>query len=242
MKQVLPKTDKNVVAILSGGLDSTIMTHYLVKTYGNDKVYALSFDYGQKQRRELEMARMTCSTLNVIHQVLDLSVLGNIARKTSANIGGTEVAMPTIKDVLGDPQPVTYVPFRNMILCSIAFSFAEAHNASHIFTGLQSRDLYGYWDTSPEFVGAMNAVAMKNRQHQIQLVSPFVDISKTEEIKLAMEMHIEGWLKYTLSCYNPDSEGRSCGTCPTCAERIKAFMDCGIKDPIPYQKEIKWPI
>ena len=133
----LPDTEHNVVSVLSGGLDSTILTYILVKKYGKDRVFALSYNYGQKQKRELDMARATCNWLGVAHKVLDLSILGEIVKDVSANIKGTDVAMPTIKDVLGDPQPKTYVPFRNMILNSLAFSFAECNKASHVFTGLQ---------------------------------------------------------------------------------------------------------
>ena len=117
--QSLPETEHNVVSVLSGGLDSTIMTYILAKKYGAHRVFALSYDYGQKQRRELQMAAMTCNYLGgVKHKILDLKILGDIVKDVSANIGGTKVAMPSIKDVLGDPQPKTYVPFRNMILNS----------------------------------------------------------------------------------------------------------------------------
>jgi len=240
MIEMFPPTTRNVVAVLSGGLDSTIMTRMLVNMYGVARVSAISFNYGQKQIRELAMAGVTCDDLGIEHKIVDFRVLGDIVRSVSANIKGTGVDMPTITDVLGDPQPVTYVPFRNMILNSVAFSYAEVKNASIIFTGLQSRDLYGYWDTSSAFVDNMNAVASLNRQHQIRLHSPFVNLTKKDEIEMAQKWNFVHKLRYTLSCYNPDTQGRSCGTCPTCAERIKAFMDLKLVDPIEYQKEIKW--
>ena len=180
----LPDTEHNVVSVLSGGLDSTILTYILVKKYGKDRVFALSYNYGQKQKRELDMARATCNWLGVAHKVLDLSILGEIVKDVSANIKGTDVAMPTIKDVLGDPQPKTYVPFRNMILNSLAFSFAESNKASHVFTGLQVHDEYGYWDTSQKFVDSMNAVADQNRSHKVKLEAPFSALSKYDEIKI----------------------------------------------------------
>ena len=238
---MLPDTDKNVVSILSGGLDSTIMTYILVEKYGNERVFALSYNYGQKQKQELEMAAKTCSHLGVKHKVLDLSILGDIAKSVCANISGTDVAMPTIRDVLGDPQPKTYVPFRNMILNSLGFSFAEANQASHIFTGLQSTDEYSYWDTTLDFIRGMNQVASHNRTFSVQMVAPFAEISKTDEIAIAQEIAAVR-LDYTLTCYNPDDEGRSCGKCPSCAERIKGFMNNKLIDPVPYQINIPWKV
>ena len=169
----LPNTNKNVLAVLSGGLDSSVMTMMLVEKYGADKVSAVSYDYGQKQKIELEKAANLCKTLGIGHKVIDLGILGDIAKPICANIGGTDVEMPDIQDVLGDPQPPTYVPFRNMILLSLTMSVAEVAKASHVFTGLQVHDEYGYWDTSQKFVDSMNAVASQNRTHKVEVVAPF---------------------------------------------------------------------
>jgi 7-cyano-7-deazaguanine synthase len=236
---LLPDTDKNVVCVLSGGLDSTIMTYILVQKYGKHRVIALSFNYGQKQKHELNKASYTCIHLGIRHVILDLTILGEIARNVSANISGSDVAMPSIKDVLGDPQPKTYVPFRNMILNSLAFSFAEAHNASHVFTGLQVHDEYGYWDTTKKFVDGMNAVAAQNRTHKVELIAPFSHLSKYEEIMIAEEIGNVVY-EYTLTCYNPDEFNRSCGKCPSCSERIQNFAKAGLVDPINYSVNIPW--
>jgi 7-cyano-7-deazaguanine synthase len=241
---LLPDTDKNVVSVLSGGLDSTIMTYILVHKYGANRVFALSYDYGQKQKLELVMAAKTCKHLNIPHKILDLEILGDIVKNVSANIGGTDVAMPTIKDVLGDPQPKTYVPFRNMILNALAFSFAEANDASHVFTGLQVHDEYGYWDTTQKFVDTMNAIANQNRTHKVELVAPFSHLSKYQELTIVNQLQIQTLqpvhLNYTLTCYNPNGLGESCGVCPSCAERIQNFAKMGWIDPIPYSIDIPW--
>lgn len=235
----LPDTDQNVVSVISGGMDSTILTYILAKKYGSHRVFGLSYDYGQKQKRELTMAAITCNWLRVPHKVLDLSVLGEIVKNVSANISGTGVSMPSIKDVLGDPQPKTYVPFRNMILNALAFSFAESNKASHVFTGLQVHDQYAYWDTTQRFVDAMNEVANQNRSHKVKLESPFSELSKYDEILIADELG-NVRLDMTLTCYNPNDEGESCGKCPSCSERIAAFMKAGIKDPVRYSIDIPW--
>ena len=151
----LPDTDKNVLSVMSGGLDSGIMTMMLVEKYGADRVVALSYDYGQKQRIELEKAAELCGKLGVSHKVIDLAILGKIAEPISANISGTSVEMPTIQDVLGDPQPKTYVPFRNLILLALTLAQAEASDCSYMFTGLQVHDEYGYWDTSQKIAPSL---------------------------------------------------------------------------------------
>lgn len=236
----LPETDKNVVAVLSGGLDSSVMTMMLVEKYGAERVSAISYDYGQKQKIELEKAAELTKKIGVGHKVLDLSILGDIAKPICANIGGTDVEMPDIEDVLGDPQPPTYVPFRNMILLSLTMSAAEVANASHIFTGLQVHDEYGYWDTSQKFVDSMNSVASQNRTHNVSIVAPFSLLSKAQEIEICREMGKVDLLTSTLTCYNPNDKGESCGKCPSCAERVMNFMKVGIVDPIPYSIDIPW--
>jgi len=236
----LPDTDKNVVAVLSGGLDSSVMLMLLIEKYGADKVHAVSYDYGQKQWMELKRARNLTDSLGVEHKIFELDILGKIARTMSANIQGSEVDMPKIKDVLGDPQPVTYVPFRNMIMLSLTLALAEASDASHIFTGLQVHDEYGYWDTTQRFVDSMNAVAAQNRNHKVEIVAPFSQLSKYQEIELCKEMGMVNYLESTLTCYNPDGSGKSCGVCPSCAERIANFAKAGLKDPIEYSVPIPW--
>jgi len=238
--QSLPDTKHNVLSVLSGGLDSSIVTMILVEKYGPDRVVALSYDYGQKQKAELAKASELTSKLGVGHKILDLSILGEIAKPISANIGGTDVAMPTISDVLGDPQPKTYVPFRNLILLSLTMAQAEASKASHVFTGLQVHDEYGYWDTTQKFVDSLNNVASQNRTHKVEIVAPFSLLSKQEEINICKELGKDDLLIHTLSCYNPDEKGRSCGKCPTCAERIANFGKVKMVDPVPYSININW--
>lgn len=236
----LPDTDKNVVAVLSGGLDSSVVLMLLVEKYGNDRVFAVSYDYGQKQWMELKKARNLTDSLGVEHKIFDLDILGKIARPMSANIEGTSVDMPKIKDVLGDPQPVTYVPFRNLIMLSLTLAYAEASKASHVFTGLQVHDEYGYWDTTQRFVDGINSIAEQNRTHKVKIVAPFSHLSKYQEIEICKELGMIDYLASTLTCYNPDGEGKSCGVCPSCSERIANFAKAGIIDPVPYSIDIPW--
>ena len=240
VKIEFPTTDKNVIVVLSGGLDSSSMTMLLANYYGADRVRAVSFDYGQKQKLELQKAKELCNVLGVSHRILDLRILGEIARPFSANISGSDIAMPTIKEVIGEPQPVTYVPNRNMIMYSIVAAIAEVEGADHIFCGLQVHDQYGYWDTTQEWVDAINGVLSQNRKHPITLSAPFALLSKLDEINLVEEIGQLELFEHTLTCYDPNELGESCGVCPSCAERIASFAKAGIKDPIPYSKNLDW--
>lgn len=222
------------LVVLSGGLDSTTSLR-LAMLYGD--VEAISFFYKQKQSIELELAAKTCERLGIPHKIVDISFLGDLSRGFSTNISGSDIEMPTIHDVLGDPQPVTYVPNRNMIMLSIAASYAETRGIKNIVCGFQSNDTYGYHDTTENFLEKINAVLSENRTHKINITAPFVNMTKYDEI---MEVYnLDGNVdlyKTTITCYNPDENGVSCGTCPSCAERLAAFKKAGLVDPIPYKE------
>lgn len=237
--KLLPDTTGCVV-ILSGGMDSTITMRLAVEKYGKENVSALTFFYGQKQKREIEMASMSTYMLGVKHKIIDASFLGDISIGFSANVD-TDIEMPTIKDVLGDATPKTYVPNRNMILLSIAAAYAETQGLEYVLTGLQVHDEYSYWDTTARFVNKMNDVFSENRKIKIKLVAPFVVLSKSQELNILKEL--DGNLNltiYTLTCYNPNQQHESCGVCPSCSERIKGFASIGEIDRIPYSALIPW--
>lgn len=229
---------KKVALSLSGGLDSTTLLYMLVDKYGPENVYALSFYYKQKQCIELEKAKASCKKLNVKHQVIDISFLGDIASKVSANIQGTEIEMPTIMDILGDPSPSTEVPFRNLLFSSMLLGFAESNGCGAIALGLNSNDQYNYWDTTPDFVSRLQDLVNLNRKTQIQIFTPLVELNKTEELKIGLALGCD--YSDTITCYNPDELGRSCGKCASCSERLSSWMNLGIEDPIEYQIEIDW--
>lgn len=221
------------LVVLSGGLDSTTSLRLALEEY--DEVEAISFDYKQKQRIELELAAKTCERLKVKHKIIDISFLNDINKGFSANTDSS-IVMPTIHDVLGEPQPITYVANRNMILMSIAASYAETRKINTIICGFQSNDTYGYHDTTPVFLEKLNSVLDENRTHKIKIIAPFANLSKYDELKAVLEL--DGNLdlyKSTITCYDPDEQGRSCGTCPSCSERLSAFKKIQIEDPIEYQ-------
>ena len=235
----LPDTNKNVISILSGGLDSTILTYMLVNKYGSDKVLALSFNYGQRHSTELEKAKITCKKLNIKHQIIDISFLNDVIKNVCALSKDTTVDLPEIKDTLGDPQSSNYVPFRNLIFSSLALSFAESNNADLIYLGIQSNDCYGFWDCTKEFTDSLNNLTRLNRKTNIQLITPFVNFDKKDEIQIGKELNVP--FEDTWTCYRGDEGNhKACGKCSSCAERILNFAKAGIKDNQEYEIDIEW--
>lgn len=230
------------LVLLSGGMDSTIALRKAIDDF--ESVIAISFDYGQRQKHELTCAKKVCKKLSIPHEVIKIPFLNKISKGFSANTD-TDLKMPTIKDILGLPQPTTYVPNRNMILLSIAASYAEVNTCHSIITGLQVHDEYSYHDTTPKFVRSLNRALMQNRTFPIEIIAPFQILNKTNELQelIKMEGTVE-LLRDTITCLNPENVGKnkvlSCGECPSCSERIQAFINVGVKDPIDYKRKIIW--
>lgn len=223
------------VILLSGGLDSTTLLHYLARRLGCTEIYALSFDYGQKHARELEAARRQAKAAGVReHHVVNMSGFGGLVRNASALTAPT-IAVPDMAQL--DPNtrgtPPTYVPNRNMVLLSMSAAYAETIGIPDIFYGAQRQDAYGYWDCTPEFLDKINALLALNRSLRPRVHAPFVDMSKTQVLELGMALGVE--YAHTWTCYRGDAT--PCGTCPSCAERLAAFRAVGQTDPLQYKNE-----
>lgn len=228
-----------VVISLSGGLDSSTALRFLYQMVPNENILAISIYYGQKQSYELECARHLCNLYDIRLLEVPMDFYGNCLLELSdnkgiSNIKESKVAVPKVEEVIGHPQPITYIPNRNAIFISLLAGLAEAWSSKIIISGFQVNDEYQYWDTTPMFIEAINGVMQLNRDNQIKLLSPLVDLSKTDELKLMMEL--EGNLdiyKHTWSCYNaPDANGLPCQHCNPCVERRKAFANLNQADPI----------
>jgi 7-cyano-7-deazaguanine synthase len=216
------------VVIVSGGMDSVTLLHHLIKEEQR-KPAVITFLYGQKHNKEINYAKSQTSLLGCReHMVLDLALLLPLFAHSALVIGGA--AVPDAGEVLGDPQPATYVPNRNMIFLALAAAYAETHGVGDVFYGAQRHDLYGYWDTTPQFLEQLNQVYRLNRKTPIKIQAPFVTYSKTDILRKGLELGVD--YSQTWSCY----QGRetACGRCPTCAERLQAFEALGIPDPLPY--------
>jgi len=222
------------VVPFSGGMDSTTILYHVKELY--DEVYTLSFFYGQKHKKELNVAQSTAQKVGVKeHKLIDISFFKDIAATSSLTNDKIDVAKA--KDVMGDPQTVNYVPFRNMMLLSIACAYAETVGASTVYHGAAQADsVAGYWDGSPEFLKEINNVVTLNRRNKIGIKAPLLTMSKGEIIKFGTTLGID--YADTWTCY--EGEEKACGECTACALRLKGFIDVRIKDPLSYKKEIDW--
>lgn len=217
------------VVLVSGGLDSAT-TLALAREQGF-AVYALSINYGQRHVIELEAAARVARRLGAIeHQVLslDLRMVGGSAL-TDESIAVPTEATPGI--------PVTYVPARNTLFLSLALGWAEVLGARDLYIGVNAVDYSGYPDCRPAFVAAFETLAnlatrMGVEGQHIRLHAPLIELSKAAIIREALRLGVE--LGDTLSCYNPDPEGRACGACDSCRLRREGFSAAGVPDPTRY--------
>ncbi len=222
---------KPAVCLLSGGLDSATCLAY-ARRAGFD-AYALSFDYGQRHRIELDAARRGAASLGATKHVtlpVDLRVFGGSALTD-------DIAVP--KEGVTEGIPVTYVPARNTVFLSFALAWAEVLTASDIFIGVNAIDYSGYPDCRPEYIEAYERMAnlatkagVEGRT-RVHIHTPLIRLSKREIVELARDLGVD--FSLTHSCYDPDAEGRSCGQCDSCRLRLKGFEEAGLNDPIVYQ-------
>jgi 7-cyano-7-deazaguanine synthase len=229
----LPELDdgKNVCLSLSGGLDSTTALYVLIEKYGVDRIRTITFDFGQTHSVELEMVKRTVQKTGVFNKVVTLSFLAEINRDNCSLISGSKLKHKTHTENAGDPQISSYVSHRNLIFTSIVASFAENNNCAVVMLGLQQGDVYSYWDTSLDFVQALNNVLALNRKNVVTLITPFVEMYKDEEIRIAGEISKKlGYdlLQDTWTCYNGnDGDGLECGLCSSCADKLLGYVRAG---------------
>lgn len=220
------------VILLSGGLDSTTVL-YQAKADGCE-CYAISFDYQQRHRRELESASTVGNLAGVVqHQVVsfDLRLWGGSALTDN----GIDLPQTRSLAQMSQDIPVTYVPARNTIFLSFALAYAEAINAELVYIGVNALDYSGYPDCRPDYIQAMQEVfrlgTKQGREGQpIEIVTPLIDLKKTEIIQLGNQLGVP-WEK-TWSCYAGGD--LACGVCDSCRLRLAAFAELGLKDPVPY--------
>jgi len=229
-----------VVVPISGGMDSTVLLHHAAANF-ND-VYAISFDYGQRHIKELECAEYQINAIrdkdandNVRYNTIVKLPFFNLIKNSS--LLDRNIPVAKAKDVMGDPQTVNYVPFRNMMLLSIACSFAEGFGADTVYHGAAQADsVAGYWDGSAEFLDTINGVTALNRRNKIKVEAPLINKSKKEIIDMGTELGVD--FSRTWTCYEGLDE--ACGECTACSLRLQGFILAGIKDPVNYSKDIPW--
>jgi len=222
---------KKAVVLLSGGLDSA--TVLAIARDQSFQCYALSVDYGQRHRSELEAAQKVACALGAYqHQMikLDLIAFGGSALTDQA------IAVPTAGEKT--QIPVTYVPARNTIMLSLALAWAETLQSQDIFVGVNAVDYSGYPDCRPEYVQAFEQMANLATKAGVEgkkliIHAPLMHLSKKEIIQTGIALGVDYSL--TVSCYQADETGRACGVCDSCRIRKAGFAAAGVTDPACYR-------
>jgi 7-cyano-7-deazaguanine synthase len=230
----LHEEDRSAVVLLSGGLDSA--TTAAIARGDGYRLYALSVDYGQRHRFELDAARRVAASLAVVeHRVVAIDLRGFGGSALTAEI---DVPQNRSGDEIATGIPITYVPARNTVMLSLALGYAEVLGAADIFMGVNAVDYSGYPDCRPEFVAAFEQLANLATKagvegtSQFRIHAPLIKMTKAEIIRLGVELGVDYGL--THSCYAPDATGASCGRCDSCQIRLKGFADAGLADPARY--------
>ncbi|HEV3393366.1 MAG TPA: 7-cyano-7-deazaguanine synthase QueC [Chthoniobacterales bacterium] len=224
---------KHAIVLLSGGLDSA--TTLAIARSQDYETYALSFDYGQRHKRELDAAKKIARSLGAKkHLVVEID---NQIFAGSALTGDVDVPKSRSDKEIETGIPVTYVPARNTIFLAHALAWAETIPAGHIFIGANAIDYSGYPDCRPEFIALFETlanIATKGGVEgaRLQIHAPLIKMSKADIVRKAVELDVD--LSLTHSCYDPSPNGRACGQCDSCQLRQRGFREAGIKDPIRY--------
>lgn len=219
---------KSAVVLLSGGLDSMVCAG-IAREQGYS-VIALTVDYKQRHRIELDSARAIAERLADRHVLLPLDL-----RTFGGSALTSDIDVP--KHGLSGGIPVTYVPARNAIFLSLALGLAEASGARDIFIGVNALDYSGYPDCRPEFIASFEGMAKLatkagTQGEAFKIHAPLQHMSKAEIAREAARLGLEPALSH--SCYDPFPDGRHCGRCDACRLRAKGFAEAGIKDPTAY--------
>jgi 7-cyano-7-deazaguanine synthase len=228
-------TVRPAVILLSGGLDSAT-TAAIARAEGF-RLFALSIDYGQRHRFELDAARRVAESLRAERHVVVTVGLDQIGG--SALTDEIEVPLDRNESQIAQGIPITYVPARNTVFLALALGYAEVIGASDLFMGVNAIDYSGYPDCRPEFIAAFEQLAnlatkagventMRFRVH-----TPLIHLTKAEIIRRGMKLGVDYGL--THSCYAPNASGIACGRCDACQLRLKGFAEAGVVDPIQYQ-------
>ena len=225
---------KRAVVLLSGGIDSA--TTLAMSVRDGFEAYALSFDYGQRHRREVIAAEKIAAAFGARrHRVarIDLRVFGGSALTD-------EIAVPKGRTGEEGDIPLTYVPARNTIFLSYALAWAEVLDMRDIFIGVNAVDYSGYPDCRPEFIEAFEKLAglatkAGTEGAHFHIHAPLISMSKADIIRKANELGVD--FSVTHSCYDPTPEGFACGQCDSCQLRLKGFREAGLEDPIRYAQE-----
>ena len=229
MSKIANGSGRMAVVLLSGGLDSMVSAGLALEA--GYRICALTIDYGQRHRREIDAARIIAAKLGAERHIvlpLDLRQFGGSALTD-------DIAVP--KDGVGADIPVTYVPARNLVFLSLTLAWAEALGARDIFIGVNALDYSGYPDCRPEFIAgfadlAMLATKAGSEGQPFAIHAPLQELGKADIAREAQRLGLDPAMSW--SCYDPEPDGRACGCCDSCRLRRAGFAEAGIADATAY--------
>jgi len=234
-------TNARAVVLLSGGLDSAVAL--AEARHAGHACTALSFDYGQRHRLELDAARAVVRHLGAAdHRVIrvDLCAIGGSALTDAIDVPKDRQPLPPRQgatDFAADLDvPVTYVPARNLIFLSLAAALAEVINAHELYIGVNAVDYSGYPDCRRPFIDAFErAAALATKAgvegtQKLRIHSPLINLTKAQIVQEGLRLGVD--YSYTSSCYDPQDDGKPCASCDSCLLRAKGFAEAGVKDPL----------
>ena len=215
-----------VVVVFSGGMDSYTVLHKAVRQ--GFEVLPLTFNYGQKHNKEIEYAEHACIALGVVPKVVDITAINQLLAGSSLT---SDIEMPE-GHYADDNMKSTVVPNRNMILLSLAVGYAVSSDAYKVFYGAHAGDHEIYPDCRPEFVEKMNSVCAIANYEPVEIVTPYLALNKTDILREGLAMGLDYGCTWT--CYN--GREKACGKCGSCVERLEAFSENQMSDPLDYEE------
>lgn len=213
------------LVVFSGGQDSTTCLYWAIRKFGQQKVSAVTFDYGQRHKIELAAAKKIAGLAGVRHKILPINTFGAI--------GGDALTDDQIEVPESAPNgelPITFVPGRNLIFLTFAAAYAYQRGTGNLVTGVAQTDYSGYPDCRDDTLRALEKSIQLGMEYEIKLHTPLMFMTKAETVKLAQESNGMEAMAYSHTCYR--GEQPPCGRCPACELRAKGFAEAGIPDPL----------
>jgi len=220
------KKNKKAIIIFSGGMDSTTLLYYLLnKGY---ELEAISYDYGQKHKKELDCAKQICKDLNIKHDIIDISFIG---KHINSSLTQDDQEIPE-GHYESKNMESTVVHHRNLMMMTIANAIGLSRGITDIAYAAHAGDHIIYPDCTPSFASSAEITLNISSGKQVKIIRPFIDIDKTDILRIGLNLKVP--YEKTWSCYKGNK--LSCGKCGTCVERLEAFEKCNTKDPIEYEQ------
>lgn len=230
----MAKSKRKIVVTLSGGMDSALLLYMAIKEVGKKNVFPIFFNYAQRHfERESTCASQQAMLLGMKMRGVNANFIRDLAPTSS--LTNDDISTPNVNEIMGEAQPKSYVPFRNLMFLSICCSYAESVGANEVWYGATKIDsLAGYWDAEETFVEKVNEVVCLNRENQIKVVAPLIEMDKADIVHKGVELGVPFNLTYT--CYSGElpADANSASS----SLRIKGFIQAGYVDPMPYKQDL----